>query len=79
MVSRGIFNWTFREIVDFLQENGFKYSHAKGSHHFYVKVNTDHPEFIACIPFHGSKAIAPYTFRSIIAQSGIPKNRWLKK
>lgn len=31
-----------------------------------------------CIPFHGSRAIDPRTLNSIIRQSGIPKDEWLK-
>jgi hypothetical protein len=31
-----------------------------------------------CIPFHGSRSINPRTLNSIIRQSGISKNEWLK-
>jgi predicted RNA binding protein YcfA (HicA-like mRNA interferase family) len=31
-----------------------------------------------CIPFHGSRIIKPRTLKSIILQSGVPQDEWIK-
>jgi len=31
-MAKNIFNWTFSDIVGFLRDRGFIYSHARGSH-----------------------------------------------
>jgi hypothetical protein len=31
-----------------------------------------------CVPFHGSRSIHPRTLKSIILQSGISKEEWIK-
>ena len=76
-MTKGIYNWTFSEVKDFLKDNGFVYSYAKGSHYFYVG-NRNHEPRIVQVPFHGSKALKPRTFKAIVKQSGIPLNEWLK-
>lgn len=77
-MPKGLFNWTFRDVESFLRENNFVLSYQNGSHCYYrgqyggVLRNV-------CVPFHGKKIIKPRTLRGIILQSGIPKNKWLKK
>jgi len=46
-----------------IRKNGWKYSHAKGSHYFYVKDNI----LSDPVPFHGSKEI-PEPLRKKIAR-----------
>lgn len=75
---RGLYNWTFHDIVRFLKEHDFRHNHTEGSHYYYVgdyggKFRQVH------IPFHGSKTIKPRTLKGIIVQSGIPKEKWLPK
>jgi predicted RNA binding protein YcfA (HicA-like mRNA interferase family) len=74
-MAKNIFNWIFSDIV--VRDRGFIYSHARGSHHFYTG-NFDNQEGIVCVPFHGSKALKPNTFKAIVVQSGIPLKDWLK-
>lgn len=74
---RGVHNWSFREAVNFLCENGFTLDNVKGSHYYYVKP-PEHPEYIACVPYHGSRAISPATMKSIMLQSGIARKKWLQ-
>jgi predicted RNA binding protein YcfA (HicA-like mRNA interferase family) len=76
-MAKSIFNWTFSEAASFLKENGFVYSYVKGSHYFYVGRRNHEPKIVQ-IPFHGSKALKPRTFKGIVRQSGIPLNDWLK-
>lgn len=75
-MSRGLNNWTFKDIVDFLKEHGFRHTHTRGSHFYYVgrcggEVRQTH------IQFHGNKSIHPRTIKSVIRQSGIPQEQWL--
>jgi len=75
-MPRGVFNWTFHDIVEFLREHNFNLNHTEGSHHFYTGVY-DGKFRQASVPFHGSKAINPRTLNSIIRQSGIARKEWL--
>jgi predicted RNA binding protein YcfA (HicA-like mRNA interferase family) len=74
-MNKKVFNWTFSQIVKFLNKNGFVYTHVKGSHHYYVGKN-NHETRIVTVPFHGSKNIKPRTFKGIVSQSGIPLDKW---
>lgn len=73
---KGLVNWTYGEVVDFLKENSFSLNHSNGSH-FYYRGFVDNKMRQVCIPFHGSKSIKPRTMRGIILQSGISKENWL--
>jgi len=77
-MPKGIFNWKFREVENFLKENNFRLNHTNGSHFYYVGSYEGRLRQV-CIPFHSSKAIKPRTMRGIILQSGIPQNKWTKK
>ncbi len=76
-MPKKIFNWTFSKVTEFLKKNDFRYSHTKGSHHYYTG-NYGHNPRIVQVPFHGSKTFKPRTFKGIVMQSGIPLNDWLK-
>ncbi|MFA6274067.1 MAG: type II toxin-antitoxin system HicA family toxin [Candidatus Paceibacterota bacterium] len=74
-MPRGLHNWTFSEVTKFLKEYHFILNHIEGSHYIYI----GHYDKIfrqVCVPFHGAKAIHPKTMKSIIAQSGISKQKW---
>jgi predicted RNA binding protein YcfA (HicA-like mRNA interferase family) len=75
-MSKSFFNWTFNQVTRFLNKNGFFYTHAKGSHHYYTGIR-NHETKIVVVPFHGSKPIKPRTFKSIVLQSGIPIDKWM--
>ena len=74
---RSAFNWSFRDVVNFLKDRGFELRNTEGSHFFYVK-KTDGSSFQVCVPFHGGSSIKPRTLKSIILQSGIPKKEWME-
>lgn len=76
-MMRGAFNWSFRDVVNFLKDHGFVLRYTEGSHFFYVKKEGAISSQV-CIPFHGGSSIKPRTLKGIIAQSGIPKKEWLK-
>lgn len=75
-MPRKVFNWTFHDVVEFLKEHGFRLNHTEGSHHFFTGVY-EGKLMQVCVPFHSSKTFKPRTFKGMIAQSGIPKDKWL--
>lgn len=75
-MPRGLFNWTYHDVVSFLKDYKFYLNHTEGSHHYFVgKYNGVFRQ--VCVPFHGSRALKPRTLKGIISQSGIPKSAWL--
>lgn len=69
-------NWTYKQVVRFLRNNGFHLARkSRGSHEQY-KGYIDNQVRICTVPKHGSKAIHSRTMRSIIRQSGIHENQW---
>ena len=77
-MPHGLYNWTAEEVVRFLKAHGFSLNHTKGSHYYYVSRYGGAFRQVS-VPFHGSKALKPKTLKSIILQSGIPKDEWLNK
>ncbi len=75
-MTRGVFNWTFHEVVNFLKDKGFRLNHTEGSHHFYIGIYNGKTRQV-CVQFHGTRALKPRTLKGIIAQSGIPKGEWM--
>ena len=63
-----------REVLQILFSNGFMKIRTSGSHMRFVKGN----RFVA-VPFHASKTIPKGTLNSIIRQSGIPKEKFVRK
>lgn len=77
-MSRGLYNWTAEDVVRFLKDYGFTHNHSRGSHFYYVgKYDGNFRQ--VCVPFHGARTLKPRTLKGIIAQSGIPKDKWLGK
>ncbi len=77
-MPRGLFNWTFNDVVDFLKEYHFTLNYVTGSHYYYTG-HYDKKFRQVCVPFHGKTAIKPRTMKGIIAQSGIPQKIWIGK
>ena len=76
-MPRNIFNWTFDEVTAFLKAHGFVLNYTNASHYYYRGHRDGHLRNV-CVPYHGSKAIKPRTFKSIMLQSGIPREEWCK-
>ena len=74
---RGVFNWTFKDVVTFLKENGFHRNHIDSSHHFYIR-NVNGRIYQVMVPYHGSKSFKPKTLNGMILQSGIDRKIWIK-
>ena len=77
-MPRGLYNWTFKDVTNYLKAKGFILGHIKGSHYFYEGI-IDGIQRQVCVPCHASIIISPDTIQSIIKQSGIPKKNWINK
>lgn len=74
-MPRGVFNWTFDDVVSVLKENGFRLNHVRGSHFYYTgHVNGKMRQ--VCIQKHGRLALKPRTFKGIMEQSGLSRKIW---
>jgi predicted RNA binding protein YcfA (HicA-like mRNA interferase family) len=59
-----------RELIKFLEDNGYKFIRAKGgSHHIYGNGRHSVP-----IPIHGSKDFGEDFIRMILRETGLSKN-----
>jgi len=78
-MPKRLFNWKFADVDKFLRERSFRidHTHTGGSHYYYHGYVGGRLR-VVYVPFHGSKAIKPKTIKSIISQSYIPKEEWLK-
>ncbi len=75
-MPRGLFNWSYRDVIDFISENGFSfYKEAGGSHEYWINESTSS---IVDIDFHGQKSFPPKTLETMIRQSKIDKKIWRK-
>ena len=74
-MSRGVFNWTYKDVVAVLKEHKFQLNHIDSSHHFYVKF-VNGRIFQVQVPFHGKKSFKPRTLNGMIAQSGLSRADW---
>ncbi|MBD3281456.1 addiction module toxin, HicA family [Candidatus Uhrbacteria bacterium] len=78
MSPRGVNNWTALDVMKFLKDNNFVLSHSRGSHIYYLGKYGKETRQV-CVPFHGKASIKPRTLKSIIQQSGIPKEKWINR
>jgi len=74
-MTRGAFNWTYKDVVKVLKENGFLRNHIDSSHHFYIRISKGRT-YQVMVPYHGSKAFKPKTLNGMIAQSGLTRADW---
>lgn len=75
---RRLHNWTYRNLTDFLKENGFSFlKELGGSHQQWIKRGTDNaPDRVLEIYFrHNAYPIG--TMKTFIHKSGIPEREWL--
>lgn len=75
-MPNGLNNWNFNDVIRFLKEKGLRHSYTNGSHYYYIGSIRGQVRQVT-VPFHGAKSINPKTLKSIITQSGIPKEEWL--
>ena len=73
-MPRGLFNWTYKDVIDFISENGFIfYKQREGSREYWINEST---KAVVDISFHGQKSFRPRTFETMIRQSKINKKVW---
>ena len=78
-MPRGLDNWSYRDLIDFLKENGFSfYKERGGSHSAWIKKGVgNYPDRIVEVNLtHKSYAIS--TLKIMIRQSGIDQKEWRK-
>ncbi len=74
-MTKGVFNWTYKDVVAVLREHKFHLNYIDSSHHYYTRLVSGRLYQVS-VPFHGSKVFKPKTFKSIIAQSGLTRGQW---
>jgi predicted RNA binding protein YcfA (HicA-like mRNA interferase family) len=77
-MPRGFYNWSFKDVKDFLKDRGFVLNHVTGSHNFFIG-KVEEMDRQVCVPFHTSKSLDPKVLKGIISQSGIDKKEWINK
>jgi len=78
-MTRRLYNWSYRDVTEFLKENGFSFfKELEGSHEAWIKHGEDNvPDRIVEVNFtHGS--YPPRTLKTMIRQSGIVQDEWIK-
>lgn len=74
-MTKGVFNWNYRDVVSVLRNHGFHLNHTRGSHHYYVAIVGGKLHQVQ-VPFHGSKIFKPRTLNGMIRQSGLLRSDW---
>ena len=67
-------NLSPRHLIKILEQNGFVYQRAKGSHQLFHNATTGKT---IVVPIHGGKDLKKGTFMVILKQAGIDKNDWI--
>lgn len=76
-MPRGVFNWTFDDVVSVLKESGFLLNHIRGSHFYYIGHIGGKMRQV-CVQKHGASVLKPRTFKGIMEQSGLQRDVWMK-
>jgi len=63
-------NFSAKKLILLLEEKGFLFKRANGSHHLYYNPKTAKT---VIVPVHGNKDLAKGTFYTILKQAGIDK------
>ncbi len=61
-----------KSLIKLLEEKGFLFKRAKGSHHIYYNALTNKT---VIVPYHGNKEMPKGTFMAILKQAGIDKDQ----
>lgn len=61
-------NLSPKYLIKLLEQNGFVFKRAKGSHHPYYNAKKN---ITVIVPFHGNKDLAKGTYYAILKQTGI--------
>lgn len=63
-------NFSAKNLILILEQKGFFFKRANGSHHLYYNPKTNKT---IIVPVHGNKDLAKGTFFAILKQAGIDK------
>lgn len=73
-MPRGISNWSYKNVTDFLKHHGFAYDHPRiGSHEAWLK----HPDTIVEVS-KPKDSYPPLTLKTMIRQSKLDQKHWIK-
>ncbi|HEY4476979.1 MAG TPA: type II toxin-antitoxin system HicA family toxin [Candidatus Paceibacterota bacterium] len=73
-MAKGLSNWGYQDVADFLKEHGFEFlEYRKGSHEAWLNRETN---AVVEINVHTSKSFAIRTLETMIRQSKIDKKTW---
>lgn len=78
-MPRRLRNWSYKNVIDFLRQNGFRFDQELGgSHESWVKhgVNGEADRRVEVNFTHGSYPVL--TLKTMIRQSGIDPKEWVK-
>lgn len=76
-MPKGLHNWTYREVTDFLKEKGFTlYNERKGSHEAWI--SKDEKAVVEVNFIQGNESYPIRTLETMIRQSGLDKKEWRK-
>ena len=64
-------NYSARYLCKLLEQNGFEYKRANGSHQLFFNSSTNKT---VIVPVHGNKDLAKGTFFAILKQAGLDKS-----
>ena len=67
-------NLSPKYLIKILEQNGFVFLRAKGSHQLYYNAATGKT---VIVPFHGGKDMKKGTFLAILKQADIDKRIWM--
>jgi len=78
-MTRKLHNWSYRDVTDFLKDNGFSFfEELKGSRQAWIKLQDGgEPDRIVEISFRQGN-YTERTMKSIIRQSGIAESEWIE-
>lgn len=76
-MPKGLHNWTYRDVVDFLREKGFTlYNERKGSHETWI--SKDKTAVVEVNFVQGNESYPIRTLETMIRQSKLDKKEWRK-
>ena len=64
-------NYSAKNLIRLLEQKGFSFKRANGSHHLYFNSKTGKT---VIVPVHGNKDLAKGLFFSLLKQAGIGKD-----
>ncbi len=78
-MTRRLYNWTYREVTDFLREKRFRFHKAaSGSHQLWTRQGREGEQPTIVDVNFTRRAYPPKTLKLMIKQSGIEQKEWIE-